>query len=354
MAFSSVTKAKEYLKTISKIYSNYYMQDDCSVEISSVYEDTRPREPEYLAPLREWEKKMGFVTAIRWTSAIPIVIFHLITALSIVYSVIVGSIPKWQTFLFGYFMGQVAGFGVTAGAHRYWTHRSYKATFPLQIILIICYSVAGQNNIYNWVRDHRIHHKFSETSADPHDARRGFFFSHVGWLMMKKHPDVIREGRKISMRDIANDPLVQFHTKYFDVFKFVFCFFLPTLIPVYGWHETWTNAILSQPILRYALSLNFTWSVNSFAHIWGNKPYDRHIRPAENWGVSAVAMGEGWHNYHHTFPWDYKASELAYINNITTSLLNLFAKIGWAYDLKEASPSLIKSVINNRGPTHHH
>lgn len=101
MAFATITKVKDCLKTISKIYSNYNGQDDCSVKISSVYEETRPKEPEYLFPLREWEKKMGFVTAIRWTSAIPIVIFHLITVLSIAYSIIIGNIPKWQTFLFG-------------------------------------------------------------------------------------------------------------------------------------------------------------------------------------------------------------------------------------------------------------
>lgn len=65
----------------------------------------------------------------------------------------------------------------------------------------------------NWVRDHRVHHKLSETTADPHDARRGFFFAHVGWLMMKKHPHVISEGNKIDMSDVVNDPVVQFHTR---------------------------------------------------------------------------------------------------------------------------------------------
>lgn len=76
--------------------------------------------------------------------------------------------------------------------------------------------------------------------------------------------------------------------------------------------------------------------------------------PVENWGVSVVAMGEGWHNYHHTFPWDYKAAELAYSINVTTMILDLFAKIGWAYDMKQASPSLIQAVINNRGGSKKH
>lgn len=63
------------------------------------------------------------------------------------------------------------------------------------------------------MRDHRVHHKFSETEADPHNAKRGFFFSHVGWLMMKKNPAVIEKGNAIDMSDITSDPVVQFHLK---------------------------------------------------------------------------------------------------------------------------------------------
>lgn len=110
-------------------------------------------------------------------------------------------------------MGGIGGFGVTAGAHRYWCHKAYKANLPLQIILMLCFVSSGQNTIYDWVRDHRIHHKYSETDADPHNAKRGFFFSHVGWLMMKKHPQVFKKGRSVYMDDIAKDPVVQFQEK---------------------------------------------------------------------------------------------------------------------------------------------
>lgn len=78
---------------------------------------------------------------------------------------------------------------------------------------MLCFSLSGQNTLYDWVRDHRVHHKFSETSADPHDSNRGFFFAHVGWLMMNKHPDVVRKGRMLDMSDILSDPVVQFHQK---------------------------------------------------------------------------------------------------------------------------------------------
>lgn len=70
-----------------------------------------------------------------------------------------------------------------------------------------------KNSIHDWVRDHRVHHKFSETDADPHNSNRGFFFAHVGWLMRKKHPDVIHKGKCINMSDITEDPLLKFHTR---------------------------------------------------------------------------------------------------------------------------------------------
>ncbi|GBP32244.1 hypothetical protein EVAR_27668_1 [Eumeta japonica] len=88
-----------------------------------------------------------------------------------------------------------AELGITAGAHRLWSHRSYKAKLPLQLILLVLNSLAFQNTATEWVRDHRLHHKYSDTDADPHNASRGFFYSHVGWLLVRKHPLVKEKGK---------------------------------------------------------------------------------------------------------------------------------------------------------------
>lgn len=132
-----------------------------------------------------------------------------------------------------------------------------------------------QNTLYEWVRDHRVHHKFSETDADPHNSKRGFFFAHVGWLMMHKHPEVLRRGRQLDMSDILSDPVVQFHQKYFIPLKLLFCFVLPVIVPVYFFNDSWYWAMMTEMVLRYTFSLNFTWSVNSAAHMWGTRPYDK-------------------------------------------------------------------------------
>ena len=72
---------------------------------------------------------------------------------------------------------------------------------------------ALQNDIIEWSRDHRVHHKYSETDADPHNAKRGFFFAHCGWLMVRKHPDVKEKGRKVDISDLLNDPVCAFQRK---------------------------------------------------------------------------------------------------------------------------------------------
>lgn len=103
--------------------------------------------------------------------------------------------------------------GITAGAHRLWAHRCYKATVPLQIILIIFNSLSFQNTAIHWIRDHRLHHKYSDTDGDPHNASRGFFYSHVGWLLVKKHPEVKKRGKMIDMSDIYSNPILRFQKK---------------------------------------------------------------------------------------------------------------------------------------------
>ncbi|XP_031334923.1 acyl-CoA Delta(11) desaturase-like isoform X2 [Photinus pyralis] len=287
---------------------------------------------------------------VKWFNVVFLSILHAIFVWSVLNF---PYIRRWKVILW-VAIGGMNGFGITGGVHRLWSHRSYKATLPLRIILMICFTMAGQNPIHDWVRDHRVHHKYTETSADPHNAKRGFFFSHVGWLMMRKHPDVIRRGKEIDMDDVLADPVVQFHVKHFSILKMMLAFIIPSIVPPLLFGEDWFWSIVAICVYRYCCSLNFTWFVNSAAHLWGYKPYDKKINPSENLGVSIVTMGEGWHNYHHTFPWDYKAAELGnYSFNLTTFWIDMFAKIGWAYDLRAPSRQFVERVIMKTGDGSH-
>jgi stearoyl-CoA desaturase (Delta-9 desaturase) len=86
-----------------------------------------------------------------------------------------------------YYFGIFGSMGISAGAHRLWCHRSYKANRVLQYYLAFLQTVAFQNSIIEWVRDHRVHHKYSDTNADPHNATRGFFFSHIGNILLSEY-----------------------------------------------------------------------------------------------------------------------------------------------------------------------
>lgn len=146
------------------------------------------------------------------------------------------------------------------------------------------------------MRDHRVHHKFSDTDADPHNSQRGFFFSHMGWLMCKKHPDVLKHGSKVDMSDLTSVPMLALQQKYWpkflmqshdvvtccdDVFRYYrwivipISFGLPVAISVFLFNEVALYALYVN-ICRYVFSLHVTWCTNSFSHhLGGTKPFEK-------------------------------------------------------------------------------
>jgi len=134
---------------------------------------------------------------------------------------------------------------------------------------MILQTMALQNDIYEWSRDHRVHHKYSDTDADPHNSKRGFFFSHIGWLLCKKHPEVKRMGNLVDMSDLQNDPLVSFQRKFYIPLIILIWGIFPTYFPYYLWGETLWNSFNLCVIYRYVYVLNSTWLVNSAAHKYG-------------------------------------------------------------------------------------
>nr|KAF6304297.1 stearoyl-CoA desaturase [Myotis myotis] len=127
------------------------------------------------------------------------------------------------------------------------------------------------------------------------------------------------------------------------------CFVLPTLVPWYFWGETFQHSLYVATFLRYAIVLNATWLVNSAAHLYGYRPYDKNINPRENILVSLGAVGEGFHNYHHSFPYDYSTSEYRWHINLTTFFIDCMAALGLAYDRKKVSKAAVLAKIKRTG-----
>lgn len=256
---------------------------------------------------------------------------------------------SWYTIAFSGLLYLLGGLGITAGAHRLWAHKSYKAKPALRTFLMLCQTLAGQDDLYKWSRDHRVHHKWSETNADPYNANRGMFFSHVGWLLIKKHPDVVTYGNKLSYEDLLADPIVQFQRKYYFPLFWAICAAMPTVVPWMCWGEGAFTAFCVAGTARYVFTLHMTWLVNSLAHYYGVRPYDSGINPAENMLVSLGAIGEGFHNFHHSFPYDYQSSEMGWSINITTMFIDLMYVCGQAYDLRTVSANAINSKKERTG-----
>lgn len=245
---------------------------------------------------------------------------------------------KWETWVWSLSLVFWTLVGICGGMHRLWSHRSYQAHWMLRVFYMLLTSIANQGSIYHWVRDHRTHHKYSETDADPHNAKRGFLFSHIGCYLLRKHEKVVEYGRKLDMGDIEKDPIVMFQRKHDPYFNFFMCFMFPAVMAKFLWHENLITSFFVAGCLRYCLVLHNTWLVNSAAHLYGGRPYDNLINPAENRLVAFFSVGEGWHNWHHKFPYDYAASEfgISIQFNPTKLFIDICAYFGLVTNRKRA------------------
>jgi stearoyl-CoA desaturase (delta-9 desaturase) len=269
---------------------------------------------------------------------VPMIIYLCIVHISAIYGITLIPSCTWETLLFAFLLWPISGLGITAGAHRLWAHRSYNATFPLRSFLMICNSIANQGSIYHWARDHRVHHKYAETDADPHNATRGLWFSHIGWLLEKKHPAVIESGKRLHFDDLEKDSVVMFQKQLDPWLPLGMCFAMPGMVVMF-WGDTFWQGFYVAGALRYVSVLHFTWCVNSLAHMYGDRPYDKSLHATENPFVSVVAIGEGWHNWHHKYPFDYAASEFGVFTqyNPTKLFLDAMRYMNLASDFKRAS-----------------
>lgn len=297
----------------------------------------------------EYQKKGDYyfvskdATRLQWLNIVIYTIGHLLYALSFwhMYHPCNWSMTNAKSVIHVYVLGTLTGLGITAGAHRLWSHRSYNATFGLRCFLMICHTLAGQGTILFWAIVHRVHHKSSDSEADPHNIKRGIFFAHMGWIFVPRHPEYRIMARKMNITDLENDPVVMFQKRHYAELFILTSFLIPILISHQLLGETLWRSFLIIFIHRYFLSLHTTWLVNSAAHMFGDHPYDPSIAATENSFVSLAAMGEGYHNFHHTFPYDYRTSEDGMTFNLTRFFLDGMAALGFAYGLKTASDETV-------------
>jgi stearoyl-CoA desaturase (delta-9 desaturase) len=151
--------------------------------------------------------------------------------------------------------------------------------------------------------------------TDPYSISKGFLFAHIGWMIQYYDEETKKEVDSTDVADLTSKPVLQIQKRNIILLWIVMSFIVPILIAKL-WGETVTNTFFSSTI-RTVLLWHGIWCVNSLAHMYGDRPYNGDIEPSENAFVSLVTLGEGWHNFHHTYPKDYRASEPGKYNPTT-------------------------------------
>lgn len=247
----------------------------------------------------------------------------------------------WQTAVWSFVYYFITGLGITAGYHRLWAHRAYSARWPLQIFLLLAGSGAGQGSIKWWSNGHRTHHRFTDTEKDPYDARRGFWFSHMGWMVFLQNPKL--KGRT-DISDLIADSLVRFQHRHYLWFLGFTAYLLPTLVAGFGWGD-WVGGFLYAGVLRLLFVHQSTFCVNSLAHWIGEQPFDDLRSPRDHVLTALVTLGEGYHNFHHEFPSDYRNALKWYQYDPTKVFIYLMSQVGLSYNLQRFSQNAIEQGL---------
>jgi stearoyl-CoA desaturase (delta-9 desaturase) len=219
---------------------------------------------------------------------------------------------------------------ITAGYHRLWSHRAYEAHWLLRLMLAIGGTFATQNSILHWASDHRRHHRHvDDDKKDPYSAGRGFWYSHIGWMLRDYDSD--HDWQYKNCRDLKADPIVMWQHRYYMPLVLGLNFGIPVLLGL--WHGDVLGMLLLAGVARLAISHHLTFFINSLAHIWGRQPYTDSNSSRDNGVLAFLTMGEGYHNYHHSFQRDYRNGIRWWQFDPTKWLIRSMAWLGLAKNL---------------------
>ncbi len=195
------------------------------------------------------------------------------------------------------------GMSITAGYHRLWSHKTYQAHPIVRAILAVGGAMALQNSILHWSSDHRVHHRHVDVNdKDPYSAKKGFWFSHIGWMLREYQSECYDDYS--NCKDLQKDKIVMWQHKHYLAIVLAANFGITALL---GWlNGDILGMILIAGVARLVLVHHVTFFINSLAHIWGSRPYTDSNTARDNGILAFFTFGEGYHNYHHIFEYDYR------------------------------------------------
>ena len=241
------------------------------------------------------------VAPINWAASLMFVLTSAVAVTLVPWYGITHGYHVAAWIFFTLFLG-ANGMAITCGYHRLFAHCTYEAHPVLKVAYLFFGAMALQNSALNWAAAHRVHHRFiDDPERDPYCARRGFWFSHIGW-MLRSYPS--GEPDFSTVRDLQRDPLVMWQHNHYLLVALSTNFGLPLLVG-YLIGDVW-GVFLLAGVLRLVVSHHFTFFINSLAHMWGSQPYTDGNTARDNAVVALLTYGEGYHNFHHMFAHDYR------------------------------------------------
>ncbi|WP_404401214.1 fatty acid desaturase [Idiomarina seosinensis] len=227
-----------------------------------------------------------------------------------------------------------AGISITAGYHRLWSHRTYNANPVVRFVFAIGGALALQNSALHWSSDHRVHHTHvDDNDKDPYSAQRGFWYSHIGWMLREYHASLYSDYNNV--KDLQQDPIVMWQHRHYLALTLLTNFGWPLLVG-FMVGDIW-GALLVVGVLRLVLNHHTTFFINSLAHVWGSQPYTDKNSARDNGVLAFLTFGEGYHNYHHIFSADYRNGIRWWQFDPTKWLIRSFSWLGLASGLKRSS-----------------
>lgn len=228
----------------------------------------------------------------------------------------------------------MTGMSITAGYHRLFSHRSYKASAPVRAAFALLGGATWQNSIVEWCSDHRRHHRLVDTDADPYNAKKGFWWSHIGWIMVEK-----RSNDFSNVRDLLNDPICKFQHDHYYKITIPFNVGVPVILGlIFG---DVLGMLLFAGLVRVVLVHHITFSINSFAHMFGHQNWSRENSARDSWLLSLFTFGEGYHNYHHAFETDYRNGPVWYNFDPSKWTVWSLSQVGLTRDMRRTPADVV-------------
>jgi stearoyl-CoA desaturase (delta-9 desaturase) len=264
---------------------------------------------------------------VRWLANIP---FFGVHVAAVVGPILLGW--SWTGLALALGLYVVRMFGVTAGFHRYFSHRSYRTSRAFQLALALLGTSAAQKGPLWWAGHHRAHHKWSDTEADVHSVKqRGFWWSHVKWIVVRKHKATDWDR----VKDLAKYPELRWLNRYYLVPPVTLAVALFALGGV--WALVW-GFLVSTTLLWHG-----TFCVNSLAHVVGRRRYDTGDESRNSFIIALFTLGEGWHNNHHHYQLSERQGFYWWEIDVAHCVLRLLSLTGLVWDL-QAPPAHVRDA----------